>query len=82
MVARYKKKRLAEEMSNDSPPKQLRLEGSERGRGKVEVREQLKDGEGCPFCTKPCGEEHCPYDQTGKFMDLLDEYFPDKKPID
>lgn len=43
MVARYKKKRLAEEMSYDSPPKSLRLEGSERGHSKNIVRLELED---------------------------------------
>jgi len=43
MVARYKKKRLAEEMSHDSPPKSLKLEGAERLRGKREVNEQVKE---------------------------------------
>ena len=38
MVARYKKKRLAEEMSHDSPPRHLKLEGSNRGESKRIVR--------------------------------------------
>ena len=43
MVARYKKKRLAEEMSYDSPPKSLKIEGSERGHSKNIVRLELED---------------------------------------
>ena len=42
MVARYKKKRLAEMMSSDES-RVFKLEGSERGRAKKEVREELKD---------------------------------------
>lgn len=43
MTAKYKRKRLAEEQSYDSPARHLKLEGAERMAAKKEIREAIID---------------------------------------